>query len=117
MKIIWCKELEDIVNIAQAHGWLFHICLQDKHYYYVHIGTEAELICLAVEVKEPLKAKYVSIDEDGDIKTSNKPIMPACAKIVSVAEDPKFEELLRKITWIRLAGQRARAPVSSEVLL
>jgi hypothetical protein len=116
LKIIWCKDLEDIVNIARSQGWLFYIYLQDKHYYYIHTGAETEILCLAVEVKEPLKAKYVSIDDDGKIKTSDKPIMPACAKIVNVVEDPKFEELLKKITWLRLAGQRARGPVSPREL-
>lgn len=96
MKIIWCRDLEDLVNIARSQGWLFHIDLGGKHYYYLHTGTEAELLCLAVEVGEPLKAKYVSIDDDGILKTSDKPILPACAKIVDVARDREFEELLRE---------------------
>jgi len=96
MKIIWCKELEDVVNMARGQGWLFSIDLQGKHYYYVHAGVEAELLCLAVEAKELLKAKYVSIDDDGNIKTSDKPIMPTCAKVVNVAKDEEFEELLKQ---------------------
>lgn len=50
---------------------------------------------MAVEVKEPLKAKYVSIDDDGLLKTSNQPIMPSCATVVTVAQDKSFEELVK----------------------
>jgi hypothetical protein len=96
MKIIWCKDLDDVVNIARTQGWLFFIEAHGKHYYYVYAGTEAELLCLAVEAGEPLKAKYVSIDDDGNIKTSDKPIMPTCAKVVNVAKDEEFEELLKQ---------------------
>jgi len=96
MKIIWCKDLDDVVNIARTQGWLFFIEAHGKHYYYVYAGTEAELLCLAVEAGEPLKAKYVSIDDDGNIKTSDKPIMPTHAKVVNVAKDEEFEELLKQ---------------------
>ncbi|MDI6883598.1 MAG: hypothetical protein QMD00_00400 [Hadesarchaea archaeon] len=95
MKIVWCKELEDVVNIARSQGWLFYSNLGGKHYFYVYAGTEAELLCIAVEGKEPLKAKYVSIDDDGNLKTSDKPIMPACAKIMNVVKDEGFEGLLK----------------------
>jgi hypothetical protein len=96
VKIIWCRDLEDLINIARSQGWLFYINLGGRHDYYLHTGMEAELLCLAVEVKEPLKAKYVSIDDDGNLKTSDRPILPACAKIVNVARDREFEELLEK---------------------
>jgi hypothetical protein len=94
MKIMWCKDLEDVVNIARSQGWLFYLNLKGKHYYYVYTGTEAELLCIAVEAKELLKAKYVSIDEEGKLVTSEKPIMPACAKITTVVKDKEFEKLL-----------------------
>lgn len=95
MRITWCKELEDVANIARSHGWLFYYNLKGKHFYYVYVGTEAELLCIAVEVKEPLKDKYISIDDDGKLKTSDKPIMPACAKVTTVIKDEGFEELLK----------------------
>jgi hypothetical protein len=95
MKIVWCKDLEDVVNIARSQGWMFYLNLQGKHYYYVYAGTEAELLCIAVEVKELLKGKYVSIDDEGKLVTSEKPIMPACAKITTVVKDEGFEGFLK----------------------
>jgi len=94
MKIMWCKDLEDVVNIARTQGWLFYLNLQDKHYYYVYTGTEAELLCIAVEAKEFLKAKYVTINDEGKLVASEKPIMPACAKVTTVVKDEGFEKLL-----------------------
>jgi len=91
---LWCKDLEDVVNIARSQGWLFYLNLKGKHYYYIYTGTEAELLCIVVEVKEFLKAKYVSIDEEGKLMTSEKPIMPACAKITTVLKDEGLEKLL-----------------------
>lgn len=96
MKIIWCKDLEDVVNMARSQGWLFYADIRGKHYYYVYTGTEAELLCLAVEVDQPLRAKYVSIDDDGGLKTSDRPIMPTCAKVISVARDEGFEKHLKE---------------------
>jgi hypothetical protein len=94
VKVIWCKDIEDVINIARAHGWLFYNNLRGKHYYYVYAGVESELLCLAVEVNEPLKAKYVSIDDEGKLRTSDQPILPACARIVVVARDDSFEKLV-----------------------
>ena len=82
------------MNIARSQGWLFYLNLKGKHYYYVYTGTEAELLCIVVEAKEFLKAKYVSIDEEGKLTTSEKPIMPACAKITTVLKDEGLEKLL-----------------------
>ncbi len=96
MKIVWCKDSEDVINIARAHGWLFHYNYREKDYYYVYAGTEAELLCLVVEVKEQLRGKYVSVDDDGKVVTSEKPLMPTCARIISVAKDAGFEELLKQ---------------------
>jgi hypothetical protein len=96
MRVVWCKDIEDVVNIARGHGWLFYNHLSGKHYYYVYAGVESELICLAVEVKEPLKAKYVSIDDEGRLRMSDQPILPACARIVKVAEDKSFEDLTKR---------------------
>lgn len=96
MRITWCKELEDVANIARTQGWIFYYNLARKHYYYVYVGTEAELLCIAVEVREPLEAKFISIDEEGKLKTSDKPIMPTCAKITAVVKDEGFRELLEK---------------------
>lgn len=96
MKIIWCKDFEDIVNIARGQGWLFYLETRGKHYYYVYTGTEAELLCLAVEVKEPVKAKYVSVDEDGALKLAQTPILPTCARLITVSKDDGFEELLKQ---------------------
>jgi len=95
MKIVWCKDLEDVVNIARSQGWLFYLNLKDTHYYYIYTGTEAELLCIAVEANEQLKAKYVSIDDEGKLKTSDKPIMPTCARVMNVAKDDGFEGLLK----------------------
>ncbi len=96
MKAIWCENLEDVINIARTQGWLFYRNFNGKHYYYVYAGVEGELLCLVVEVKEPLKAKYVSIDDEGISKTSDKPILPICAKVVSVTKDEGFDNLLEK---------------------
>ena len=95
MRVVWGKDIEDLANIARAQGWVFYYRYEGKHYYYLYAGTEAELICFVVEAREPLKAKYVSIDDDGKLLTSDKPIMPACARITEVIKDETFEELLR----------------------
>jgi len=94
MKITWCKGIEGIVNIARGQGWIFYCNRQGRHYYYVYTGIESELLCVAVEVKEPLKARYVSIDEDGRLIPSDKPILPACAMITEVVKDEAFESLV-----------------------
>ncbi|MDI6819475.1 MAG: hypothetical protein QMC89_01020 [Candidatus Hodarchaeaceae archaeon] len=94
MKINWCKNLADVVNIARGQGWIFYYNYKGRHYFYVYAGTEAELICIAVEAKEPLKAKYVSIDEDGNLTCSERPIMPACARVTEIIKDESFEELV-----------------------
>ena len=91
MKVTWCKDLADLVNISRGQGWMFYYNFRGKHFYYVYAGTEAELTCISVEVKEPLKAKYVGIDEDGELSISDKPIMPACARITEVLRDSSFE--------------------------
>lgn len=95
MKVIWCKELGDLVNIARGQGWLFHLRSLGRNFYYVYVGTEAELLCIAAETREPLKAKYVSIDDDGELKLSDKPIMPTCARITTVNKDESFEQFIR----------------------
>lgn len=95
MKVTWCKDLADVINIARGQGWIFYYNYRKKHYYYVYAGTESELTCIAVEVKEPLKTKYISIDEDGRLTSSDKPIMPACARVTEVINDPSFENLLK----------------------
>lgn len=95
MRIVWCKELEDVVGIAQSLGWLLSLEVKGNHYYYVYAETRAELFCIAVKVDEPLKEKYVSIDSEGKLKTSDKPIMPSCARITSVIKDEEFEEILK----------------------
>jgi len=91
MKITWCKDTESLINIARAQGWVFYYSYQGKHYYYVYAGMEAEIMYIAVKAEEPIKGKYVSIDEDGNLITSDKPIMPACARIVEVVKDESFE--------------------------
>lgn len=101
MKIIWCEDLEDIINLARAHGWMFHYRYRGKEYYYVYAGAENELLCMLVEAEEPLKGKYVSIDDDGKLLISDRPIMPACARVVGVLKDPAFEELLEQSTLKR----------------
>lgn len=96
MKVTWCKDLSDVVNIARTQGWIFYHKYKEKHYYYyVYAGTESELTCIAVEVKEPLKTKYVSIDEEGMLTSSDRPMMPACARVTEVVKDPSFESLLK----------------------
>jgi hypothetical protein len=95
VKVTWVKNLADLVNIARGQGWIFYFNVRGKHFYYVYAGTEAELTCISVEVKEPLKAKYVGIDEDGEICSSSRPIMPACARITEVLRDPQFEDLIK----------------------
>jgi hypothetical protein len=96
MRMVWCKNLDDVVNIARSHGWLFHYSKGGKHYYYIYAGVESELMCLAVRVEEPLKTKYVSIDDEGKLKTSDQPIMPSCAKVVDILRDETFEGFLSK---------------------
>lgn len=83
------------MSIARAQGWIFHHIRGGKHYYYVYAGTEAELMCLAAEATEPLKGKYVSIDEDGKLVSLDRPIMPGCARVIEVTKDETFEGLLR----------------------
>jgi len=95
MKIVWCKDLKDLINIARIQGWLLYYNHMGKHYYYLYAGTRAEdNICVAIEAQAPIKEKYVSIDEDGKLVVSDKPIMPACARITEVAKDELFEGLL-----------------------
>ena len=101
MKIVWCKDLEDVINIARAQGWMFHYRQRGKDYYYVYAGTETELLCLLVEAEEPLKGKYVSIDDDGKLLISERPIMPVCARVVEVIKDESFEALLEQSTLKR----------------
>jgi len=96
LRLIWCKDLEDIVNIARGQGWMFHFESGNRHYYYVYAGSEHELLCLSVSTKEPVNAKYVSIDDDGKLKLSQAPILPTCARIINVDKDEGFEEMLRK---------------------
>ncbi|MEW6592783.1 MAG: hypothetical protein AB1305_03785 [Candidatus Hadarchaeota archaeon] len=95
MKSVWCRDVEDVVNVARSQGWLFHYGTRGKHYYYVYAGVENELLCLAVEAKALLKGKYVSIDDDGALQVSEKPIMPVCARIIEAAKDENFEQLLK----------------------
>ncbi|MFH1821867.1 MAG: hypothetical protein ABH852_05465, partial [Methanobacteriota archaeon] len=82
------------MSIARNQGWLFYKNHQGKHYYYVYVGTEREMLCLCIEAKEKIGGKYVTIDDDGKIVASDKPIMPACSRIVGVAKDEEFEKLL-----------------------
>jgi len=96
LRIIWCKDLEDIANIARGQGWMFHLESGSKHYYYVYAGSEHELLCLSVGTDEPVNAKYISIDDDGKLKLSQTPILPTCARIINVDKDEGFEEALRK---------------------
>lgn len=97
MRTIWCNGIEDLVSIARNQGWLFFHEYHGKNYYYVYVGTEQELLCLAIEAKEKLDGKYVTIDDEGKIVTSDKPIMPACSRIVGVAKDEQFESLLSQM--------------------
>ena len=84
-----------MINVAQIQGWMFYLNRGGKHYYYLYVGARAELFCFAVEAKERLEAKYASIDGEGKLVTSDKPIMPACAKLTEVVKDETFEELLK----------------------
>lgn len=96
MRTIWCNDIEDLLSIARNQGWLFYLEYKGKNYYYVYVGTEKEILCLAIDTKEKLEGKYVTIDDDGKIVTSDKPIMPACSRIVGVVKDEEFENLLSK---------------------
>lgn len=95
MRVVWCKDIESIVSMARNLGLVFHYSYRGKHYYYVFTGTEAEIVYLVVEAKGPLKGRYTTIDEDGNLVTSDKPIMPACARVVEVEKDESFEALLK----------------------
>ena len=95
MRIVWCKDIESLANLARNLGVIFYYIYRGKHYFYVFTGTEAEIVYLAVETKGPLGGKYVSIDEDGKLITSDKPIMPACARVVEVEKDESFEGFLK----------------------
>lgn len=94
MKVTWCKELADLVNMARGQGWIFHLERRGRHYYYVYAGMQTELMCVVAEVKEPVKAKYVTINDEGKLVSSDSPIMPACARITEVLKDEAFEELI-----------------------
>lgn len=104
MKVTWCKDLEALVNIARTQGWLFYYPYQGKHYYYVYAGTEAELVCIAVEAREPLGSKYVSINEEGKLVRSDRPIMPACARVTEVIKDESFEACLKSLQRFKLSN-------------
>ncbi|MGQ9788024.1 MAG: hypothetical protein ACUVQM_01725 [Candidatus Hadarchaeaceae archaeon] len=97
MRTIWCRDIEDLLSIARSQGWLFYYDQKGKHYYYLYAGSEKEILCLAIEAKEKLAGKYVTIDDEGKIVTSEKPIMPACSRIVGVAKDEEFEKLLQQL--------------------
>ncbi|MFN4133262.1 MAG: hypothetical protein ACK4GQ_02705 [Candidatus Hadarchaeales archaeon] len=97
MKVIWCSDIEDVINMGRIHGFIFYLEKNRSHYYYVYGGVESEMICMAVKSQKPITAKYVSVDDDGNIVTSDKPIMPSCAKIVRILKDDYFEELLKKL--------------------
>ncbi|MEM2192300.1 MAG: hypothetical protein QW179_00660 [Candidatus Hadarchaeales archaeon] len=97
MKVIWCSDVEDVINMGRIHGFIFYIERNGAHYYYVYAGGESEMICMAVKSPKPINAKYVSVDDDGNIVASEKPIMPSCAKIVKIVKDDCFEELLKKL--------------------
>ena len=97
MRVVWCRNLEDVISISRAHGWLFHYHSGGKHYYYIYAGVENELMCLAVAVNKPLEGKYVAIDDEGKIKQSDQPILPSCAKIVEIERDDSFEEILKSL--------------------
>lgn len=96
LRTIWCKDIEDLLGISRNQGWLFYLNQQRKHYYYVYVGAEPEFLCLVVEAKEQLKGKYVTIDDEGKTVTSDKPIMPACSRIVSITKDEGFEGILKQ---------------------
>lgn len=94
MRVVWCKSLEDVVAVASAHGWVFHLTRGDRHYYYVYAAGEHEMLCIAVRTDSPIAGRYVSIGDEGELKSSEKPILPACARVVEVARDEKFEETI-----------------------
>ncbi len=96
MRIVWCRDLEDIVNIARAYGWIFHYVANDAHYYYVYAGVESELLCIATKSEKPLNGKYVSIDDEGNLKVSEQPIPPSCAKLIDVERDDTFTQFLNE---------------------
>lgn len=97
MRIIWCSDLEDVINLGRIHGFIFHIEKAGIHYYYVYTSGESEMLCIAVRTTNPITAKYVSVDDDGAIVTSDKLIMPSCAKVVNVLKDEHFEEALKNL--------------------
>jgi hypothetical protein len=94
MRVIWCRDLSDLANIARAHGWVFHLAHGGKHYFYLYVGTEEELICIAVQTEQPVTARYLSIDEDGKLSSSDKPILPTCARVTDVTKDETFESFI-----------------------
>ncbi len=94
MRAIWCEDIDDLLAIARNQGWLFCLRQNNQHYYYVYVGTMQEILCLTIGVKEKLAGNYITIDDDGKIVTSDKPIMPACSRIIKVTKDEEFEKLL-----------------------
>ncbi|MEM2874429.1 MAG: hypothetical protein QW567_00170 [Candidatus Hadarchaeales archaeon] len=94
MRVVWCRSIEDVVTVASAHGWIFHLQRGDRHYYYIYAGVESEILCIAVQTNTSIAGKYVSMGDEGEMKSSDKPIMPACARVVEVARDEKFEEMI-----------------------
>jgi len=93
---VWCGSLEDLVYIARGFGWLYHFKKNGRHYYYVYVPINQETACLIVETREPLNAKYTTIDDDGSIKLLNVPTTSLCVKIVEVERDENFEEILKE---------------------
>jgi len=94
MRVIWCKSIEDVISVAGAHGWIFYLSRGGKHYYYLYTGVESEALCLVARTDTPIAAKYVTIGDEGELKMSERPIMPVCARVVEVEKDSAFEALL-----------------------
>lgn len=97
MKGIWVKEIEDIVNLGRQIGFIMYFRLSKRtHVYYVRAtGEEGHVHYILVALNEPLKGRFVALGDEGQVKVSDTPIMPICAKITEVVFDLSLAELLK----------------------
>lgn len=98
MKGIWVKDIEDIVNLGRQIGFIMYFKLSKRtHVYYVRCsGEEGHVHYIMVALSEPLKGKFVALGDEGQVKISDTPIMPICAKITEVVFDLSLAEMLKE---------------------
>lgn len=102
---VWVKEIEDIVNLARQIGFMMSYKVDENtHIYYVRASGGGEQVHYILTARlHPIKGKFVSLDDEGNLKVSDKPILPFCAKITEVVYDCSLTEILKK--WKERFGE------------